>query len=305
MHEFSLIEQYFSPLAADDSVGRQLLDDGAVLPCVPGKEWVVVKDVLCEGTHFVAGAPADGVAERLLRSNLSDIAAMGAIPHYYLLGVTVPRGIPEDWFSDFARGLAAAQETFGIRLVGGDTTSHTHNTSIISCTLLGLVDCNQAISRLGASIGADVYVSGRLGKGLIGLEAVQTDSSDAVLLDYFYRPTPRISLIQALRPYVRTCLDISDGLVQDLMHMRCGIDLSLASIPTVDHFSSRLKLINHGDDYELAFTAGRADRACISAKAAEIGEMVTRIGSVVEGDRVRVLDEEGAEIVIDAGYSHF
>ena len=118
--EFALIARHFRPLAGPGSL--DLTDDAAVLAPPPGHELVLTVDAMVAGVHFLPDDAADLIARKLLRTNLSDLAAMGADPLGYLLTVSAPRGTPEAWFAAFASGLARDQREFGLSLLGGDTT---------------------------------------------------------------------------------------------------------------------------------------------------------------------------------------
>ena len=119
--EFSRIAKYFAPLAGEE--GRGLIDDAAVLKPPPGRELVLTVDQMLEGVHFLKNDSPALIARKLLRRNLSDLAAMGATPLGYLLTTALPVDTAEDWLSGFATGLAADQKIFGIKLFGGDSSS--------------------------------------------------------------------------------------------------------------------------------------------------------------------------------------
>ncbi|MBN8898627.1 MAG: thiamine-monophosphate kinase, partial [Rhodospirillales bacterium] len=145
--EFSLIARHFRPLAGPGALG--LRDDAAVLAPPAGRELVLTVDAMVAGVHFLPDDPADLVGRKLLRVNLSDLAAKGAVPLGYLMTVSAPRGTPEDWFAGFAAGLAADQARFGISLLGGDTTS-TPGPLSLSLTAIGHVAPGTAVHRFGA-----------------------------------------------------------------------------------------------------------------------------------------------------------
>ena len=184
--EFDLIGRHFRPLAGPGAL--DLEDDAAVLMPPPGRDLVMAADAMVAGVHYLPDDPADGVARKLLRVNLSDLAAMGAEPLGYLLTVSAPSGTPDAWFAGFAAGLAADQAEFGIFLLGGDTTS-TPGPITLSLTIVGHVAPGMAIRRRGAQPGDEVWVTGTIGDGALGL-AVSLGR-----LDRFHRISARAAIV--------------------------------------------------------------------------------------------------------------
>ena len=189
--EFVRIARYFKPLAGPGAL--ELGDDAAVFAPPVGRELVVAADAMVAGVHFLADDPPDLVARKLLRTNLSDLAAMGAVPFGYLLTVSVPRGTPDAWFAAFSAGLAQDQAEFGVALLGGDTTSTAGPVSL-SLTIMGSVASGQALRRNGARAGDGIWVSGTIGDGALGLLAAQGAIVDGYLADRYRVPQPRLAL---------------------------------------------------------------------------------------------------------------
>ena len=319
--EFALIREVFAPLAAGEAGALGLLDDAALLEPRPGLRLVAAVDMLVEGVHFLAGDPAFQVAQKLLRVNLSDLAAMGARPRAYLLGLALPETVGADWLEEFARGLAADQERFGLALAGGDTTA-TAGSACLSLTAIGEVEPGAALLRSGAAAGEHVYVSGTIGDAVLGLKVLRGQAAglagrarDAAIARYRV-PEPRLGLGSALP--ASAAADISDGLVADLGHIcrasGLGARIESGRIPlsgsaraALDRGAVRMaELLTGGDDYELVFSAP-ADRSnAVRAAAAAARVPVTRIGTMTEGEGVTVLDEAGAPMHIETdGYAHF
>lgn len=324
--EFDAIARYFAPLAADNAGALGLVDDGAVIAAAPGAETVTTVDMLIAGVHFLATDPPDLIARKLLRVNLSDLAAMGAVPRYYLLAMALPLDTEEKWIEAFAAGLAADQAEFAIKLAGGDTTA-TPGPMTFSLTAVGEVPAGQALRRSTARVGDDVYVSGTVGDAALALAAMRGELSgsdvldeadQAHFLDRYRLPRPRVALGPALRGLASAVVDLSDGLVADLGHVcetsGLGAEISAAALPLSPAASRALgakpelvrTVLSGGDDYELLFAADPASAGRVAGIARECDVPVTRIGHLGGGDRVVVVDAKGGEIGLETtGYRHF
>lgn len=311
--EFALIARYFRPLAGPAALG--LADDAALLAPPPGRDLVLTVDAMVAGVHFLPDDPPELVGRKLLRVNLSDLAAKGAVPLGYLLAVSAPRGTPETWFAGFAAGLAADQASFAIPLLGGDTTS-TPGPITLSLTAIGHVAPGGMVRRAGARAGDGVFVTGTIGDGALGLLAAQGRLADPTgfLRDRYRLPQPRLGL---LRPgLVSAGMDVSDGLVQDLGHLcraaGIGARIEAARVPLspaaraagADHLPTCL---SGGDDYELLLAAPPAAEPALFAAARATGIPLTRIGVFHSGSGgVIVEDVDGTPVSLGAGgWSHF
>jgi thiamine-monophosphate kinase len=302
--EFALIARHFRPLAGPGALNLQ--DDAAVLTPPPGRELVLTCDAMVAGVHFLPDDPPDLVGRKLLRVNLSDLAAKGATPIGYLMTVSAPRDTPETWYAAFAAGLAQDQQEYGVTLLGGDTTS-TPGPISLSLTILGHVAPGQAVHRMGAQPGDGIFVTGTIGDGALGLAVARGRLSDPTgfLLSRYRLPQPRVGL--AIAGVASAGMDISDGLVQDLGHIcRAGnlaAEIDAAKIPLSAQARSAgpdwlPTCLTGGDDYELllAIPPGR-----------ETGLPVTRIGVFRSGSPdVIVRDLDGKPMnVARGGWSHF
>jgi thiamine-monophosphate kinase len=310
--EFKLIDKYFRPLAGPEAL--DLADDAAVFAVSSAEEIVISTDAMVEHTHFLPGADAGLLARKLLRVNLSDLAAMGARPLGYLLTLCLPKTTSGDWLQSFADGLALDQDIFNLRLWGGDTTS-TRGPVVVSITILGATAQGQAVRRNGARPGDLVYVTGTIGDGLLGLAAARGEIADAdgYLAGRYNLPTPRNAL--ALAGIASAAMDVSDGLIQELEHLAraSGVAITVRAMdvplsPQAEKFRDRLpQLLSGGDDYELLFTLPPAREAALLAATKRAGVPVTRIGWCEAGEAgVTLLDQTGAPMAIAAtGWSHF
>lgn len=290
------------PLAGEGAFA--LSDDAASIRVPDGHELIITKDALLRCVHFIGTEPASQIARKALRVNLSDCAAMGAKPVSYLMALMLPPDTEVEWLESFVQGLKIDQEHFGVTLLGGDTT-RTKGELAISITMLGLVPHGEALRRNGAKIGDDIYVSGTIGDSALGLK----NQGDAFLLQRYQLPEPRIALGQKLQGIASSCMDISDGLAQDLGHIcaasNVGAEIFWPQIPLSD--AARAcdpnpeTILAGGDDYELLFTAPASASAQLTAL-----QGITRIGRITEGNSVKILDENNAEITLKrTGYRHF
>jgi thiamine-monophosphate kinase len=314
--EFSLIARHFRPLAGAGAL--DLEDDAALLDPPPGRQLVLAADAMVAGVHFLPDDPPATIGRKLLRVNLSDLAAMAAAPLGYLMTCGFAKGTPDEWIAAFAAGLAADQAEFGLAVLGGDTVA-TPGPATFSLTILGTVAPGAALRRAGARPGDEVWVSGTIGDGALGLLALTGRlPPDPHLAERYRLPRPRLALGQALAGIARAAMDVSDGLAQDLGHLAraggCGAELRADLVPLSDPARAALaadpallrRILGGGDDYELLFAAapGDADRVMAAGRATQTP--VTRIGRFLDGAGVNVLDGAGTPLDLPAaGWSHF
>ena len=307
MDEFELIHRFFSHRAPGGGVVLGVGDDGAVLAPEPGKQQIQVVDTLVEGVHFPKDfSPAD-IGYRAVAVNLSDVAAMGAVPRWMTLALSLSAA-DESWLEAFAEGVYAAAAEHDVRLVGGDTTQA--NQIVVTVHMTGDVGDGNAIRRDGAEPGDTIWVTGTLGDAAGGLEGLRTGRLDRELVSRYARPSARVRYGQKLVGVASAAIDISDGLLDDLGKLldasRVGADIDVERLPISSALSAnfdadrcRRFALSGGDDYELCFTT--ADDV-----APDGGVMdVTAIGTVTEvrGLTAR-LDGEIVEVG-ESGYRHF
>ena len=316
--EFALIARHFRPLAGEGAL--DLGDDAALLTPPAGPQLVLAADALVAGVHFLPDDPPGMIARKLLRVNLSDLAAMGAAPLGYLMTTAFTRGTADSWIAAFVAGLAEDQERFGIAVLGGDTVA-TPGPACFSLTIIGVVPPGQALHRRGAQIGDDIWVSGSIGDGALGLRVLQgklAADAEGHLARRYRLPEPRLALGQALRGVARAAMDVSDGLVQDLGHLcraaGCGAEVIADAVPLSAAASAALAgdaallplILTGGDDYELLFAAAPEDAAAVRAAGEKAGVPVARLGRFIAGEGVVVRDGSGAAITLpQGGWSHF
>lgn len=313
--EFDVIARYFSPLAGAGAYG--LSDDAACLGAAPkGKKWVISTDTIVENVHFLPDDAPELIARKALRVNVSDCAAMGARPLSYLLNLTLPPRCGADFLEAFSRGLAEDQAIFALNLLGGDTT-RTRGPLVISVTMIGEVETAHLLRRCGARPGDLLWVTGEIGASWLGLQALngKFQDVDAYFVTRYRCPEPRPNVIP---PGVATsCLDISDGLIQDADHIalqsRVALEIEAEAIPFPEKLSPILRrtylesLVTGGDDYELLFTAPETASARIRAASQQTGVRMTRIGKVKSGPAsTRLLDSAGIPYQMTRrGWQHF
>ncbi len=324
MNEFDIIRDVFAPLSADAEGAFSLSDDAALLEDGP---YVFTKDMMVAGVHFLPKDPLDLVAKKLMRVNLSDLAAKGAKPVGYFLGCLWPAGVTREKIELFARGLKEDQETFRVSLYGGDTTAHRLKSGplTLSATFFGRPPRAGVTRRSGAGVGDDLYVTGAIGDAGLGLKALQreekfTTVDKASLASRYHTPEPRLSMGAAITGLATAAIDVSDGLMADAGHLASAsglrAEIDAVSIPRsaaagtwvarqTNRWNALAAIATFGDDYEILFSAPPTMRRSVTVAANAARTQVSRIGSLVRGKGSALLDENGREIAIRAsGFDH-
>jgi len=314
--EFDVIARHFTRPAANAVLG--VGDDCALVDVTNGMDLAVSVDTMVSGTHFFPDVDPETLGHKALAVNLSDMAAMGALPYWAMLALTLPR-VDHDWLAAFAKGFFDLAEEFNVSLIGGDTT---RGPLTLTVTIMGEVPAGAALRRGGAKVGNDIWVSGYIGDAALAvahrhgkLVLAEDDYHEAVMR--LYEPTPRVALGQALRGLATAAIDVSDGLLADLGHIcklsRVGATVDLAAIPLspigtkhVPSDAGRNAIVAGGDDYELCFTAHPNSRESIQDLAKMMDVLLTRIGQVKRGKGVSLLGTDGKAVKIDGrGFDHF
>lgn len=314
--EFELIRRHFVRPTRSAALGPG--DDCALVAPSPGHELAITSDMLVAGTHFLPDTDPRRLGWKALAVNLSDVAAMGAVPRWVTLALSLPQ-IDHDWLAAFAAGFFDCAETFGVDLIGGDTTRGPLNLCV---TAFGEVAAGRAIRRSGARAGDGIWVSGQPGRAALGLADLlgkirlhgSAHDDCAAALE---RPQPRVALGAALQGLATAMIDVSDGLLADLGHIArasglgaviydaalpwAALHAACADTPTV-----RDALLAGGDDYELLFCAAPEADDTLAALSARLALPLTHIGTMQSGDGVRLVDAAGAELPVGRrGYDHF
>jgi len=326
--EFALIERLLkqvSPANADQAPGLILGpgDDCALIaPPAAGESWAITTDMLVEGTHFLGTDNPEDLGWKTLAVNLSDLAAMGARPRYVTLAVSLlATDERTGWVDRFITGFAACAKQYDVSLIGGDTTRGPRSFSV---TAIGTINPNQALHRSGAQDQDDIWVSGNPGLAALGLaHKLGTTPLTTTVAEFaaaaLHRPQPRLALGQALVGLAHSCLDISDGLLQDLGHITkaSGLAASLqqtalpAAPDTVSASLWQQCLLGGGDDYELLFTAAPNSRNQLEKLSADLQVPLHRIGQMHTSNKtgtITLLDDQQNPIDLHdlrRGFDHF
>jgi thiamine-monophosphate kinase len=312
MTEFDLIRRHFTRAAPNAVLG--VGDDAAIVRPTLGCDLHVSTDMLVEGRHFFADVCPEALGHKALAVNLSDMAAMGATPRWVTLALALPR-LDEAWAAAFARGFFALAAEHGVSVVGGDTT---RGLLTLSVTIFGETPHGQALRRDAAQVGDDIWVSGQLGLAAAALQQRLSGSGEVLPADCLLkleRPQPRVALGQALLGVAHAALDVSDGFAADLSHILArsgvGAEVWVEALPTHPQLAAQRArwlpaIAAGGDDYELCFTAAPAQAAAVQAAAAQAGVAVHKVGRIVAGGGLRLLDASGQVVALERlGYDHF
>jgi len=334
--EFAIIEKYFRDSGlCFESQGIDLAigDDCALVSLDENEQLAMSMDLLQEGVHFPVEAVPELLGQRALAVNLSDLAAIGAEPMCFTLGLSMPEA-DETWLEAFSAGLLKMAERFNCPLIGGDLIRGTLQMAI---QVQGRVPRGEALLRSNARPGDLVYVTGTLGDAAAALalfkrldiakEEAESDSTFVKnklparhrdhLINAFYCPEPRVAVGSAIRGLASAAIDISDGLLSDLGHIvtasGVGAELDVAQLPlsetmqecVVEEQRSELAL-SGGDDYELCFTVPPVHCQAVEEAVAALEVPLTRVGEIVTGEGVQCLDNFGEPMILRrTGYSHF
>jgi thiamine-monophosphate kinase len=274
--------------------------------------------------HFFEGDPAADIARRVLRMNLSDLAAKGAKPLGFLMSVALPAAIDEAWLAGFASGLGEDIIYYGCPLFGGDT-DRTPGPLSVSITAFGAVPQGRMARRSTAKVGDSIVVTGTIGDAALGLLLRQgkaeswplTDAQKTYLQDRYRLPQPRNALAEAILNHASAAMDVSDGLAGDLAKLcrasSVAAEIDTTRVPLSDAARAALTsepalletALSGGDDYEILLTLAPDKLAAFRAAAEQAGVAVTPIGQVKAGQGARFLRDGKPLSFARPSYSHF
>lgn len=316
--EFELINNFFSShfSSSHNQVDETLLidngDDAAAVLVEPDHALLTCVDTLVAGVHFPEDAPVESIGFKSLAVNVSDIAAMGGVPKWATLALTIPE-YDKSWLEAFSKGFFKIANQYGIKLIGGDTTK---GPLTVSVQLMGIVEQDKQLLRGGAKVGDKIFVTGRLGEAGIGLDSWQkkTDLSEIAQCyhDRLNYPEPQLEIGRKIRELASAAIDISDGLASDLIHIldasKVGAkiyedNIPLPRLPNILLPRTLLQYaLYSGDDYQLCFTASPE----YAENVLSISNEITEIGEVISGSKLILESKSGAENIVTAdGYNHF
>ena len=292
---------------ATDPAARGLADDAALLG-----DHVLTHDTIAEGVHFLPDDPPASVGWKLVAVNLSDLAAKGAEPLAALLSLTIGDG---DWDDAFLGGIEAACESYGLKLVGGDTIALPRGAPrVLGLTAIGKAG-ERTPSRAGGKPGDALWIAGTLGDGAAGLQVLLADRKAAgVLVDHYRRPIPLLAIGRAMAREASAMMDISDGLLIDLGRLceasGCGAEIDLDALPLARAFvaergddrRARLFAATGGDDYALlaAMPDGFDPNVSLCLPA---GTNIARIGRLTDAMGLSLRDA-GGEVALPEHLGH-
>lgn len=295
-------------------------DDAAVIEPERGSLDVVTTDALVEGVHFDRRfCPPDAIGHKALAVNLSDLAAMGASPRAALLSLALPDGLPIADLDALLDGLLSLAGRSKVALIGGNIT-RSPGPLVVDVTAIGSVGRRRILTRAGARPGDDVYVTGSIGAGVVGLGAFRERLDEPVAQERYLRPEPRVraGMLLGRNRAASACMDLSDGLADGLRQLAeasgVGIAIDTTALPIEDanlrwfekhRADPVLEAVAGGDDYELLFTSRPAQRGRLRAVRRRVGNLpITRIGVVTKEPKV-VLKTPDGERSLPEGFQHF
>jgi thiamine-monophosphate kinase len=319
--EFGFIHNIAAKAGTDPSVLVGIGDDTAAVSITPGMALLSTADLLAEGVHFdLAWSDAHTLGKKSLSVNLSDIGAMGGIPRYALLSLAIPSQLPLEFMESFISGFLDQADRYGVRLIGGDTSS-SHGGLNISVTLLGEQFPDKIVRRSGAKAGDLICVSGTLGNAALGLKQLQAGRRQGEAVRCQLDPQPRVELGRALAEagIATAMIDISDGFAGDLRHIlnasATGGRVNIDRLPISREFRDSVPgdcidfialPLSGGEDYELLFTLPEALFNKARTLAAATGVTVTEVGRITTDNGLFLADSAGnCYETVSCGYDHF
>ena len=326
MDEFQIIKKYFLPLTNKTSAAKNLEDDVAKISLKKNEYLVLSKDLIIEDIHFKKADGAYKIASKLLLTNLSDLAASGAKPLYYMLGFSSGKNLDEKFVDNFCLGLKDIGKKYKISLIGGDSIS-SPDRLFFSITILGIKNKNDADLKRSAGKKEDlIFVSGTIGDAFLGLQIRKNKlpENDYLLSRHFF-PTAqtKLGLILAKNKLAHAAIDLSDGLLADLNHIcqtsKLDAIIYQDKIPLSKEAKLFLKhnnnfsisdLISGGDDYELIFSVNKKFQKEIATLSKKLKTPLTCIGKLTKPKtrqpKISLLNNLNQPITISKyGYKHY
>lgn len=326
LDEFGVISRFFTDSGSSPSAwpSQGIGDDCAFLDIGQARV-AVTSDMMALGSHFLEDADPYTVGRKSLAVNLSDLAAAGAIPRAFFLSISLP-SVNTEWLEGYSRGLFEESHRFDCPLRGGDTVKSFIRTgeagyTAISICAMGELPPGEGLTRSGAIVGDDIWVSGTPGDAFAALGCIWgywklEPEAFAYFRSRMDTPEPRVALGRALLAHASACCDISDGLFGDLKHIlersQVSAELFWENFPLSEPMTKlspsvqRRCVLSGGDDYELLFTAHPSCEDQIRAAARQVGVRVTKIGRILpRAETVRILGAAGELPEAGSSFNHF
>lgn len=318
--EFDLIARYFTFPADIGSWSSKGPGDDCALIALGDRTLAVTTDMMAVGTHFLPNVSPETMGRKALSVNLSDLAAAGAEPRAFFLSISLPKR-DDSWLAAFRKGLLSVAKDYECALLGGDTVKAPEGAPIsLSITAMGEMPAGEGLTRAGAQVGDDVWLTGSTGDAYAALMVRWgkwscDEATLAALAPRMDDPTPRVAVGCAIRSFAHAAADVSDGLLQDLGHIlersAVGAKIAWADCPVsaaLSRFTEtqrREAVLAGGDDYELVFCSAPEERARVEGLSQTLGVTITRIGHVTT-EGLTVFDHAGRSLPIEAyGFDHF
>ncbi|MEI1420335.1 thiamine-phosphate kinase [Bacillus cabrialesii] len=324
MDEFDLIHSITPRTIHHSSVDVGIGDDAALYTAKHGVQEIVCVDTMVEDVHFklLYSSPED-IGYKALAVNISDIAAMGGIPKFYLVSIAVPPKWTESEIKAMYEGMNELAKLYHMDLIGGDTVSISDKL-VVTVTVIGEVEKGRACLRSLARPNDIVFVTGEIGSSAAGLSLLLEEThpqTSAIDTDYFIhrhkRPEPRVSVGRLCSSFKRTALnDISDGLASELNEIAeascVSIEIDESMLPVHSHLSKlhptwRKWALFGGEDFELTGTVSKGDWEVLKQECETRQLPITKIGHVREKTESNVIlkTDDGSRILEKKGYNHF
>ena len=316
--EFGLIDRIARGVAPSPSVPLGIGDDAAALVPTPQTVTLITCDMLLEGVHFdLSFCEPRTLGRKSLAVNLSDLAAMGARPRQFLLGLALPADLPLEFMDGFMAGMMEQAEQFGVTLVGGDTCASKGGVAI-SVTALGEQRPELVVKRSGAKPGDLIYLTGTVGDAAAGLGELRRGVRHGFLVSRQLDPQPRVAAGVALAEaeLASAMIDVSDGVVADLGHIcqlsGVGARVQLGRLPLSDQYRADCGpdpfalALSGGEDYELLFCVAKENGGRVEELFGNLGLRVSRIGEVLEGEGIELITPDDRPYRAKMhGFDHF
>ena len=317
MDEFELIKKYFQKISKNNPGAKNLNDD---VFFDKKNKLVISIDTYNEGVHFPNFKYPDLIIKKILRSSISDLISKGVKPEYYLVsGSGNKKQLTKKNLKLISKTLNQEQKKFNLKLSGGDTT----NSSKVSFSITTIGFSKSIIERNNARLNDDIYVTGNIGDSFLGLKIIKNNIKiNSKLKNYFinkfYCPNLPYKIHKQIHKFANTSMDISDGLISDMIKLinnqKLSFEIDVNKIPISKNLEAYIKkykklkidYLFSGDDYQVLFTAPKKNRLLIKSISERMNQKITIIGKINNGYKKNLikLDNKPQNLTNFKGYSH-